>query len=179
MATNEQSAYELRDARGAVEAYRSGIPSRASIARHPIHPILVTFPVTTLVGALITDIVYWSTGDGFWAEASYWLLLAGIVTAVLSAITGMMDFFSIERVRAHAAGWIHAGLNVTALVITMINWWLRSDNTEGAIVPWGLTLSAITAVALAISGWYGGELIYRYKVAVFGDVREADEQRIR
>jgi uncharacterized membrane protein len=179
MATNPQTAYDLRTDIRAEESYRAGIPSRVSIARHPIHPILVTFPVATLVGALITDVVYWSMRDAFWAEASYWLLLAGIVTAVLSAITGIIDFFGIERVRAHAAGWIHAGVNVTALVITIVNWWLRTDNPEGAIVPWGLTLSAITAIALAISGWYGGELIYRYKVAVFGDVRAPDEQRIR
>jgi len=159
--------------------HRHGVESTAAIAGHPLHHMLIVFPVAFLIGAFATDIAFMSTDNPFWAEASYWLLLAGIVTAILSAITGMMDFFSIERVRAHAAGWIHAGLNVTALVITIINWWLRTDNPEGAIVPWGLTLSAITAVALAISGWYGGELIYRYKVAVFGDVRESDEQRIR
>jgi uncharacterized membrane protein len=179
MATNEQTAYELRRTRDGADAYREGIPSRVAIAHHPIHPILVTLPVTTLVGALVTDLVYWRTGDAFWAEASYWLLLAGIVTAVLAAITGMIDFFSIDRVRRHAAGWIHAILNVTALLISLVNWWLRTDNLETVIVPWGLLLSAMTAVALSISGWYGGELIYRYKVAVFGDLRQPDEHPVR
>jgi uncharacterized membrane protein len=155
--------------------FRPGISSRVVIARHPIHPILVTLPITFLVSAFVTDLLYWRNQDAFWAQSSYWLLWAGIVTAVLAALTGMIDFFSIERVRAHSAGWIHAGLNTVSLILSIINLWRRSDNAEAAIVPWGLALSALVTVLLAISGWYGGELVYRYKIAVFGDVREPDE----
>lgn len=154
-------------------AYRPGIASRVAIARHPIHPILVALPITTLVGALVTDLIYWRTVDPFWAQSSYWLLWAGIVTAVLAALTGIIDFFSIGRVRRHGAGWIHAGLNTLVLVLSILNLWLRNDNNvETAILPWGLVISAVVTVLLMISGWYGGELIYRYKVAVFVDVRE-------
>jgi uncharacterized membrane protein len=64
-------------------------------------------------------------------------------------------------------------LNTTVLVLAIINLWLRGDNNaEAAILPWGLVISAVITLLLMISGWYGGELVFRYKVAVFGDVRE-------
>jgi uncharacterized membrane protein len=90
----------------------------------------------------------------------------------------MIDFFSIERVGAHSAGWIHAGLNTVVLVLALINLWQRNDNVAAGIVPWGLAISALVTLLLAVSGWYGGELIYRYKVAVFGDEREVNERRV-
>lgn len=176
MATDYQMAVEGRTMDEVEQAYRPGIASRVAIARHPIHPILVTLPITTLLGAFVTDLLYWRTEDPFWAQGSYWLLWAGIVTAVLAALTGIVDFFSIERVRRHAAGWIHAGLNTTVLVLSIINLWLRTGDNLEAILPWGLVISAVVTLLLMISGWYGGELIYRYKVAVFGDVREPEER---
>jgi uncharacterized membrane protein len=178
MATNYRMADQVKTSYETGSDYRPGIVSRASIAQHPIHPILVTLPITFLVTTFVTDLVYWRTQDEFWAQAAYWLLWAGIITAVLAALTGMVDFFSIERVRAHSAGWIHAGLNTLALILSIINLWQRSDNLEGAILPWGLVISGLVSLVLAVSGWYGGELIYRYKVAVFGDRREAGESRV-
>lgn len=179
MATEQRLArgYETREEER--YDYRTGITSRAAIARHPIHPILVVFPISFLVGALVTDIVYWQTNNAFWAEMSYWLIVGGVVTAVVAAVPGLVDFLSINRVRRHAAGWIHAGFNSTVLVIAVVNLFLRQGDVEGGLLPWGLTLSAVTGVLLAISGWYGGELVYRYKIGVFGDVREEEETPTR
>jgi uncharacterized membrane protein len=173
MATDYRMATEGQAANEGGADYRPGISSRVAIARHPIHPILVALPITFLVSVFVTDLVYWRTLDEFWVHCSFWLLWAGIVTAVLAALTGMIDFFSVERVRAHSAGWIHAGLNTVVLVLSIINLWLRNDNLEAKTLPWGLVLSALVTLLLMVSGWYGGELIYRYKVAVFGDRREA------
>ncbi|MBX6368656.1 MAG: hypothetical protein IRZ04_11785, partial [Rhodospirillales bacterium] len=63
-------------------------PSRAAIAGHPIHPMLVPFPIAFLVGALVVDLAFASTGDPFWARAGFWLLLAGIVTGAAAAVFG-------------------------------------------------------------------------------------------
>ena len=128
--------------------------------------MIVTFPIAFLVGAFGTDLGYWLTQDPFWARASIWLLGAGFVSGIVAAITGMMDFIGIDRMRKRKAGWIHMLGNVSALVLTLINWVLRFGDMTGAIFPVGLAISTVVAALLGITGWYGAELIYRHKVAV-------------
>lgn len=146
----------------------SGVTSTVAIAGHPLHPLIVTFPIAFLVGLAATDLVYWWTKDFFWARASFWLLAAGLASALVAALTGIMDFLKIERVRKRSAGWAHMLLNVSAIVLTTINLILRWGNTAGAILPVGLTISLLVATLLGLSGWYGAELVYRHKVAVIG-----------
>ncbi|KOP22974.1 hypothetical protein AMR41_29280 [Hapalosiphon sp. MRB220] len=147
----------------------TGVPSTVSVAGHPIHPILVQFPIAFLVGALLTDAVFWFTDDSFWARGSFWLITAGLVGGVAAALTGILDFLRIGRVRKRTAGWAHLILNVSALVLTIINLVLRWNNPISAVLPWGLVISVIVATLLGISGWYGGELVYRHKISVIGN----------
>jgi uncharacterized membrane protein len=146
----------------------SGVPSTVAIAGYPLHPAIVTMPIGLLVGAFISDAVYWLAGDPFWARASFWLIVGGLISGIVAAITGMMDFLRIGRVRKHSAGWAHMVSNVAALALTIINLVLRWGNVTGAVLPTGLILSLIVASLLGISGWYGGELVYRHKIAVIG-----------
>jgi uncharacterized membrane protein len=146
----------------------SGIVSTVAIAKHPLHPLIVTFPIAFLTGALATDAGYWLTQDLFWARASIWLIGSGFVSGIVAALTGMMDFLKIGRVRQRRAGWLHMSGNVTALVLGLINWIFRLNNGIEAIVPVGLGLSLVVASLLGVTGWFGAELIYRHKVAVIG-----------
>jgi uncharacterized membrane protein len=147
----------------------SGIVSTVAIAGHPLHPLLVTFPIALLSSVFLTDVAYWFTGDAFWARASIWLIGAGFVSGLVAAAAGMSDFLRINRVRKRRAGWIHMIGNVALLLLTLVNWIIRlGDNYTSAILPIGLLISTIVAGALAITGWYGAELIYRHKVAVIG-----------
>ena len=146
----------------------SGVPSTVAIAGHPLHPLIVTFPIAFLTGVLATDIGYWLTSDPFWARASFWLLIGGLLTGILAAITGMSDFLKIDRVREHSAGWIHMTGNVAALGFSLVNLILRWNNVVGAVLPIGIIISFVVALVLGITGWYGAELIYRHKVAVIG-----------
>lgn len=150
------------------EYHDSGIPSTVAIAKHPLHPLIVTFPIAFLTGAFGTDIGYWLTGDQFWARASLWLLGAGFISGLVAAFTGMMDFIKIDRVQKHSAGWIHAVGNIAAMSLTLVNWALRWNNPAGAVLPLGIILSTVVAALLGITGWYGAELIYRHKIAVIG-----------
>ncbi|MBW4518268.1 MAG: DUF2231 domain-containing protein [Scytolyngbya sp. HA4215-MV1] len=146
----------------------SGVPSTVAIAGHPLHPLLVTFPIAFLTGAFGADLGYWLTHDPFWARAALWLIGGGFVAGLVAAFTGMLDFLRIDRVKKHNAGWIHMFGNVAAMVLTLVNWILRWHDIEGAVLPTGLTLSLIVASLLGITGWYGAELVYRHKVAVIG-----------
>lgn len=92
-----------------------GIKSTVSITGHPVHPILIPFPIAFLVGAPIADIVFLIGGDEFWATASMWLLAAGVVSGGLAAVIGLIDFVTIERARAHTSGWVHLVGNVLVL----------------------------------------------------------------
>ncbi len=147
----------------------SGVPSTVHIAKHPLHPLLVTFPIAFLTGALATDVAYWFTSDAFWARASFWLILGGLITGLVAAATGMSDFLRIGRVREHSAGWAHMVGNIAALTLSAVSLWLRWNNQAGAILPTGILISTFVAATLGITGWYGAELIYRHKVAVIGN----------
>ncbi|HEY9845865.1 MAG TPA: DUF2231 domain-containing protein [Candidatus Caenarcaniphilales bacterium] len=146
----------------------SGVPSTVAIAGHPIHPLIVLFPIAFLVGAAGSDLGYWLTTDPFWARASIWLIGVGLLSSAPAVLTGLSDFFGIERVRKRTAGWAHLGLNVVAIALSIINYLLRFGDPAKAILPWGLAISIVVATVLGLSGWYGAELIYRHKVAVIG-----------
>src|ERR1700758_5484146 len=91
--------------------------STAKIAGHPIHPMLVPFPIVCFVGTLCTDIVYWRTADMFWGHVSDWLLPAGVVISIFVVIAGLTDFLGDRRIRDLPQAWIHGIGNAIALVL--------------------------------------------------------------
>src|SRR5918911_4588622 len=131
--------------------------SRASIAGHPIHPMLVPFPIAFLVGAFACDILFSSIGDAFWARAALWLAGAGLVMGALAAIFGLVDFLAIRRVRQLHDGWIHFLGNAAALLLTLWSVLHRWDDAAAGVLPLGIILSGLVTVILVVTGWYGGE----------------------
>jgi uncharacterized membrane protein len=147
-----------------------GVPSTAAVAGHPIHPMLVVFPIAFLVAALATDLAFWGTNDPFWARASTWLLGAGVVMGVLAAVAGLIEFLTISRVRSLAAGWIHFLGNAAAILLALANLLYRIDEGLGAgVIPFGLILSAVVVAILLVTGWLGGELVFRHRIGVTTD----------
>jgi len=141
-------------------------PSKAAIAGHPIHPMLIPFPVALLSLVPVTDIVFAATESTFWSSVSYYLLWAGLISAGLAAIVGLVDFIGVPRVRSVRAGWAHLLLNVAIVALSVVNLLLRWGDTIGQIEPSGIILSLVATGLLLVSGWYGGELTYRHKVGV-------------
>ena len=138
--------------------------STARIGTHPIHPMLVPFPIVCFIGALVTDIVFLNNHDHGWATASRYLLAIGLVMAALAAVAGLTDFFGEKRIRGSDA-IKHMLANVTAVVLELINLFIRlhSDAPIGRI---GIYLSVIVVVILLYSGWKGGDLVYRHGMGV-------------
>lgn len=169
-ATEDKSS---RDGRASpeMEGNGGGTPSTVSIKGHPIHPILVAMPVTFLPAAFATDCVFFAYRDSFWARASRLLLAAGLATGAASAATGLVDFLTLSKVRSRKAGWIHFLGNVAALLTAAAN--LASSRTRSTrkVRPAGAVLSALTSLLLVITGWYGGELVYRHRIGVPGHSR--------
>jgi uncharacterized membrane protein len=144
----------------------SVIPSAATIAGHPIHPMLIPFPIAFLSGVLVTDLTYIVGGDGFWAEVSFWLLVAGIATAALASVFGAIDYLSNPRIRSLNVARIHAAANLSVVSLAVISLLLRANDHAGGVEPWGVLLSAAIALMLFVSGWMGGEMVYRHRVGI-------------
>jgi len=141
--------------------------STAKIAGHPLHPMIIPFPIVFFVSALVTDIVYLQSGRPGFADASVWLLGAGIAMALLAAILGFIDFFGESRIRSLRHAWMHMIGNLVAVILEVVNLWIRStQGTEAAIVPTGVTLSVIVTLLLLFNGWMGWEMVYRHHVGV-------------
>jgi uncharacterized membrane protein len=140
--------------------------STAQIAGHPIHPMLIPFPIALFVAAFVCDLVFWRTGNTGWATAALWLLGAGLIMAALAALAGLTDVLGDPQIRGLNDAWLHAGGNVIVVLIELYNWYTRYANGSSAVVPTGLVLSFIAVLLLLYTGWKGGELVYRDRVGV-------------
>lgn len=144
--------------------------STAQIAGHPLHPMVIPFPIAFFVSAFVTDIVYLSAGSSGWATASLWLLGAGIAASLLAAALGFTDFLGDRRVRRIRDAWLHMIGNLIAVILQVVSFYLRSTvGAEEAIAPVGVTLSGVVVALLVFNGWKGWELVYRHRVGVAED----------
>ena len=140
--------------------------STAQIAGHPIHPMLIPFPVACFVLAFASDLAFWRTPNDFWADASLWLLGVGLIMAALAAVMGLIDVLGDVQIRNLSAAWLHAGGNVIVVVIQLYSWYSRYEHGSAAIIPTGLTLSFVVVLILLFTGWMGWEMVYRHRVGV-------------
>lgn len=138
--------------------------STAQIAGHPIHPMLVPFPIVCFIGALVTDIAYWRTAQMMWADFSAWLLVIGLIMGGLAAIAGLIDFLSNRLIRAQAPAWPHMVGNIVAMLLALLNAFVHTRDAWTSVVPVGLVLSVLVVLILLVTGWLGGELVYRHGV---------------
>ena len=144
--------------------------STASIAGHPIHPMLVMFPIALFVATLACDLAFWRTGAPYWATASLWLLGAGLIMAALAAVAGLIDVLGEPRIRALRAVWWHAGGNVLMVLVQAFSWYIRFTEGATAVVPTGLILSLVAVGILGFTAWKGGEMVYRHHVGVSDEI---------
>lgn len=140
--------------------------STVSLAGHPLHVMLVPIPIVCFIGTLITDIAYSQTAKMLWSDMSAWLLVVGVIVAVLAALAGLIDFFGEPRIRSLRAAWIHAVGNVVALILSIFNVLIHTRDAYTSVVPTGLILSAIVVLILLVTGWNGWSMVYRHRVGV-------------
>lgn len=138
---------------------------------HPFHPILVTVPIGAWVCSVVFDVATRvnDAGSASLTDASYWLIGIGVLGALAAALFGLLDLLAIPRhTRAFTVGLIHLTLNLAVVTAFAAGFLWRSDSYyETAKVESGqIALSAVALAVLAVSGWLGGRLAYRYGVRV-------------
>jgi uncharacterized membrane protein len=146
--------------------HESNPPSTATLGGHPIHPMLVPFPIATLVGAFVTDLLFLHFGTAGFANASKWLLAFGILTGALAATFGFIDFMGSDRIRRMGIALQHMIANVAAMVVAIVNLAIRLGDETANIQSLGVYLSGATVLILLFSGWRGGNLVYIHRVGV-------------
>lgn len=156
-----------------------GVPSTAAIAGHPIHPMIIPYPVAFLTTTLVADLAAQRTGDPFWSRATRLLLGAGIVTGLTAGLFGAIDYLTIRRAREKPVGRLHAYGNVAALGLAAANLAMRGRDDEAPSAT-DLALTAATAALVGVTGWAGAELSYRHMVGVagHGDQHDHTEKRV-
>jgi uncharacterized membrane protein len=141
--------------------------SHVKLLGHPIHPMLIVFPLGLLATATIFDVAYIVTSNADLSTFSFWALVAGIVGGLLAAIFGFIDWLAIPTgTRAKRIGMMHGlgNLVVTGLFILSLASRWSSPAYLPSILP--AILSILGAGLALFTAWLGGELVYRLRVAV-------------
>lgn len=140
--------------------------SRTKLVGHPIHPMLIVFPLGLLATSLIFDIIYLASGEGRWANVSEYMIGAGVLGGLLAAIFGLMDWLTIPNgTRAKSVGLWHGLGNVVVVLLFILSWFLRLP--APATPPVAAIVLSFLGVGLAlVTGWLGGELVDRLGVGI-------------
>ncbi|ODT80799.1 MAG: hypothetical protein ABS76_15165 [Pelagibacterium sp. SCN 64-44] len=147
------------------------ISSTVAVAGHPIHAMLVHFPIAFVIATLGVDIFYWWNGDTFWLEVGKWSAGAAFGFGVLAAIVGTLELLAVPGIRVRVASWNHAVAAMVLLAIAGANAGLRLYWPE-TVLPNGLMLSVLASLATAFAGWHGGKLVFDHGVGLLISTRQ-------
>jgi uncharacterized membrane protein len=137
--------------------------STASIAKHPLHPMLIPLPMGLWIFSLACDLIVFATGEDTWRTTSLYAMGGGIVGALIAALPGFVDLFTLHPSPEKRLGLWHMAINLTIVVIYVVNLlWRRAG--AGDVGPF--VLSAVAILLLTVSGWLGGEMVYVYGTGV-------------
>jgi uncharacterized membrane protein len=133
-----------------LELLRLDVGSAVALVGHPIHVMMVHFPVAFVIATLGVDILYWWSGDAFWVRVGLWSAGMAFWSGVAASIVGTGELLLVRGIRLLEASWSHA---VAAMTLV-------------AILPHGLALSTLASVMVGFAGWHGGKLVFDHGVGI-------------
>jgi uncharacterized membrane protein len=140
---------------------------KSTLAGHPLHPMLIVMPAALIPFGFVLDALYRSTGEESYSNAAYYSLIGGLVGGLAAGAAGAMDYLAIQpETEVKRTANVHAVLNSGALALTAINLLARKnkpDHKGGSIA-----LSAICALGVTVSGWFGARMVYEHGMRVKG-----------
>jgi uncharacterized membrane protein len=152
--------------RGHPKGDHHNMKSKARLLGHPIHPMLIAFPLGLFPVAVIFDLIFLKTGTSHWADVAFWLITGGLIGGLAAALFGVIDWWAIPAgTRAKQIGLWHGCINVLVTGLFAISWWMRHETpTNPGRVP--IYLGIVALLLALVAAWLGGELIYRLNVGV-------------
>jgi uncharacterized membrane protein len=163
-------------------AAEAKMKSKAAIGNHPIHPILVPIPIGAFALTLIGDVAHALTQSTFWYQLAHVCMGVGIVTALLAAVFGLIDYLGVKMgSKAKQLATIHLVMNVTLVLVYALNFYLRMNDAALQTSRWPLVfiLEVASFLALGVSGWIGGTMSYEHRVGVVEPVDVAGRDALR
>ena len=139
---------------------------KINLLGHPVHPMLIAFPLGLLPVAVALDITYLCTGNAQWTAISFWLIAIGVVSGLVAAVFGLADWLGLEAgTRAKRIGLWHGLINVVVTVLFAISWFMRREVPATPPMP-AIVLGIVAILFALVAAWLGGELVYRMSVGV-------------
>jgi uncharacterized membrane protein len=141
--------------------------SKAKFLGHPIHQMLIVFPLGLFIAAITFDVLYLFTDNPMWATVAFWNIAGGVIGGLVAAVFGLIDWLAIpNKTRAKTVGALHGFANVVVVVLFVMSWLFRWA-TPGYLPDFLTFALALIAVGIAgVGGWLGGELVDRLGVGV-------------
>jgi uncharacterized membrane protein len=148
-----------------LELLRLDKGSAVALVGHPIHVMMVHFPIAFVIATFGVDVFYWWSGDAFWMRVGLWSAGMAFWSGVAASIVGTGELLLVPGIRALEASWSHAIAAMTLVAITGANWGLRLSYPE-SILPHGLALSGLASVMAGFAGWHGGKLVFDHGIGI-------------
>lgn len=141
----------------------------ASIHKHPIHPMLVVFPVGLWIFSLVCDLIGLTVADpAVWFTVAFYTMAGGLIGALLAAVPGLIDvmYYEWRQPQVKRIALAHMAINLSVVALYIINVVMRLGTPDNVRIP--ILLSLIGVCMLAVSGWLGGQLVHVHGVGVEG-----------
>jgi uncharacterized membrane protein len=145
----------------------------ASISKHPIHPMLIVFPIGLWVFSLTCDLIRLAGASGdAWFTVAYYSMVGGFIGALCAAVPGLIDliYYKGGAPPVKKIALTHMSINLIVVALYAINIWLRAGEPgiKGANMSVPVLLSILGVALLCVSGWLGGQMVHVYGVGVEG-----------
>lgn len=157
--------------------------SKASVFGHPLHTILVALPIGLAIWALLSDVIYAVSDNMTWYDMAMWTGIGFAVTAVIAALPGFVDYLTVAiKSDSRNMATVHMLSNLIVVALFIVAAALAWDEaaTAGGRLTAVIVLHAAGVGLLALSGWLGGEMVYRRHIGVIpddGEVEAAEQRR--
>jgi len=143
--------------------------SAVALVGHPVHAMLVHFPIAFCVATFGADLLWWFGADVFWLRVGLWAAGLAFLSGIAAAIAGTAELILVKGIRIRVASWTHATAAMMLISILGANWGLRLAGAE--VLPHGLALSGFAVLFAGFAGWHGGKLVLDHGVSVMASPR--------